>query len=99
MKKRFLILSLAVVMLLTSCGRTDPAQEEGNVHIVATTYPGYLAACAVTREVEGVVVQRLDTGSTSCLHDYNLTVNDMKKIERADVIVMNGAGLEEFMET
>ena len=96
MKKRFLILSLAAALLLTACGQAAP--KEDKLTIVATTYPVYLFASAVTEGVEGVEVLRLDTGSTSCLHDYNLTVNDMKKIERADVIAISGAGLEEFME-
>ena len=98
MKKRFLILSLATALLLTACGRSVGAQQEEKLTIVATTYPVYLLASAVTAGVDGIEVVRLDTGSTSCLHDYNLTVNDMKKIERADVIALNGAGLEEFME-
>lgn len=34
-----------------------------------------------------------------CLHDYTLTVKDMKALERADIIVCNGAGLEESMES
>lgn len=96
MKKRFLILSLAAALLLTACGQ--PVPQEDKLTIVATTYPVYLFASSVTEGVEGVEVLRLDTGSTSCLHDYNLTVNDMKKIERADVIAISGAGLEEFME-
>lgn len=100
MKKRMLSLLLAALCLLTACGQTTsaPSAEEDTLTIVATTYPIYLFASAVTEGVEGVVVERLDTGSTSCLHDYNLTVNDMKKLERADVIALNGAGLEEFME-
>ena len=98
MRKRFLIPVLAAAMLLTACGQNAPVQQEEKLTIVATTYPVYLVASAVTEGVEGVEVLRLDTGSTSCLHDYNLTVNDMKKIERADVIAMSGVGLEEFME-
>ena len=43
-------------------------------------------------------MERLNTGSVSCLHDYTLSVDDMKKIEGADVIAMNGAGLEDFMD-
>ena len=43
-------------------------------------------------------MERLDTGSTSCLHDYTLSMADMKKLERADVIALNGAGLEEFLK-
>ena len=100
MKKKILSLVLAAGMLLTACGQIAPGQGSGEdkLSIVCTTYPIYLFASAVTEGVDGVEVLRLDTGSTSCLHDYNLTVNDMKKIERADVLALNGAGLEEFME-
>ena len=99
MKKRFFALLMAALCLLSACGQTTSAQQEdGTLTIVATTYPIYLLAGAVTQGVEGVVVERLDTGSTSCLHDYNLTVNDMKKIEGADIIALSGVGLEEFME-
>ena len=65
--------------------------------MVATTYPIYLFARAVTDGTEGVVVERLDTGSASCLHDYTLSMADMKKLERADLIALNGAGLEDFL--
>lgn len=92
--KRLLAL-MCVLVLLTGCTPAEPAQDQMN--IVATTYPTYLAALAVTQGVEGVSVSRLDTGSVNCLHDYTLTVNDMKKLSQADVIVMNGAGLEDFM--
>ncbi|MBR2935008.1 MAG: zinc ABC transporter substrate-binding protein [Oscillospiraceae bacterium] len=92
--KRLLCL-MCVLALLTGCA--PAGQEPSRLNIVATTYPTYLAALAVTQGVEGVSVSRLDTGSVSCLHDYTLTVNDMKKLSQADVIVMNGAGLEDFM--
>jgi len=100
MKKRLLSVLFAGIMLLTACGPTAVPQQEddGILNIVATTYPIYLFANSLAGNTEGVVVERLDTGSTSCLHDYNLTVNDMKKIERADVIAINGVGLEDFME-
>ena len=100
MRKRLLSGFFAAVMLLTSCGPTVPARREddGVLTIVTTTYPIYLFANSLVSGVEGVAVERLDTGSTSCLHDYNLTVNDMKKIDRADVIAINGVGLEDFME-
>lgn len=99
MKKRFFALMTAALCLLAACGQTAPEQTgEDTLTIVATTYPIYLFANGLTEGVEGVKVERLDTSSTGCLHDYNLTVNDMKKLERADVIALNGAGLEEFME-
>ncbi len=95
MKKRigslFLILSLA----LSSCA--PPAQEDKGLHVLCTTYPVYLFTTDLTAQMEDVEVSLLVNSQTSCLHDYTLTVADMKAIEGADVIVMNGAGLEDFM--
>lgn len=93
--KRLLPLLLAAA-LLSGCARKPPAEEE-TLHILATTYPVYLFTTALTGGVEHVEVELLVNAQTSCLHDYTLTVKDMKAIEEADVIVMSGAGLEEFM--
>ena len=97
-KRALLALLLALALALPGCGSAQREEEEARLTILATTYPVYLAAQAVTDGVEGVAVERLNTGEVSCLHDYTLTVTDMKKIEQADVIAMNGADLEEFME-
>ena len=95
MKKPIRAVILALLLVLPSCA---PAREEARFTVVCTTYPIYLLASTLSEGVEGVEVERLDTGSTSCLHDYTLSMADMKKIERADVIALNGAGLEEFLE-
>lgn len=101
MKKRLLYVLCALVLALTGCapaqGGTE-SENEGTLTIVATTYPIYLFASAVTQGVEGVTVERLNTGKASCLHDYTLSVSDMKLLARADVVAINGVGLEEFME-
>lgn len=88
-----LLLTLA---LLAGCAPA-PA-EDGKTHILCTTYPIYLFTTAITQGAEGVEVELLVDQQVSCLHNYTLTVRDMKAIERADIIVMNGAGLEEFMD-
>lgn len=99
MKKLFAPLC-ALVLLLSACGQpaASQPQDEDTLHIVATTYPIYLFTTAVTEGAEGVEVSLLVKQQTSCLHDYTLTVSDMKAIEGADVIVMTGAGLEDFMD-
>lgn len=91
-----ILASLLALLVLCSCSPAPAGQAE-QLNIVTTTYPAYLLALTVTQGVEGVSVSRLDTGSVSCLHDYTLSVNDMKKIARADVLVLSGAGLEDFM--
>ena len=94
MKKIIPILILA--LLLPSCA--PAGRPEDRLTVVCSTYPIYLFASFIAQGVEGVAVERLDTGSTSCLHDYTLSMADMKKLERADIIAVNGAGLEEFLE-
>ena len=99
--KKLLPLLLALLLALSACGpaagTTEDTAEAGTV-VVATTYPVYLFASAVTEGVEGYNVELMIDQPVSCLHDYTLSVNDMRTLEAADVIVMNGAGLEETME-
>ena len=98
MKKTLIPLTLALG-LLSGCGAPAATPgDDGSLTLVATTYPVYLCASALTDGVEGVTVERLNTGSVSCLHDYTLSVHDMKKLEGADLIAINGVGLDEFME-
>lgn len=96
MKRTVLIGILSLLLTLPAC--TPARGEPARLTVVCTTYPIYLFTSSLTEGVEGVAVERLDTGSTSCLHDYTLSMADMKKLERADVIALNGAGLEEFLE-
>ena len=95
--KRLLPLLLCLGLLTAGCTSPAPAEDDA-LHILATTYPVYLFTTAVTEGVNGVEVDRLITGEVSCLHDYTLTVMDMKAIEKADIIILNGVELEEFME-
>lgn len=98
MKKTLIPLALAL-SLLSGCNSGGGDTSNGTeLTLVATTYPVYLCASALTQNVEGVRVERLNTGSVSCLHDYTLSVNDMKKLEGADLIAVNGVGLDDFME-
>ena len=93
MKYRPLLLSLIlVVTLLTGCGAPESFSQ-----IAATTLPVYEFTSRLCEGTD-ITVTRLVTESVSCLHDYSLNVGQVKAAESAEVIVMNGAGLEEFME-
>jgi ABC-type Zn uptake system ZnuABC Zn-binding protein ZnuA len=95
-----LLCGLLLSGLLISCGGCM-AQESGDtaqLQVVASTYPIYALACSVSAGVDDVSVTRLSTGQVSCLHDYTLTVSDMRHLEQADLLLLNGAGLEEFLE-
>ena len=97
MKLSRLLLTVALIVgLLSACGSSETAAPAGDT-ILATTYPMYYLTQRLTEGMEDVTVELMVTEAVSCLHDYTLTTEQMKKIERADVIVMNGCGLEDFM--
>ena len=98
--KKLLAAACMLGLLLTACGApaATETEDDGTLHVLATTYPVYLFTTAVTEGVENVEVSLLVNQPVSCLHDYTLTVTDMKAVERADVVVINGAGLEDFLD-
>ena len=94
MRKTFLFPALlALLVLLSGCrSQAQPAQ------IAATTLPVYEFT---SRLCEGtpLTVTRLVTESVSCLHDYSLNVRQVKAAEAAQVVVISGAGLEDFLDS
>lgn len=88
----------ALLSLCAGCSATAGASDAG-LRAVATTYPVYALASAVAAGAEGVELERLSTGQVSCLHDYTLTVSDARRLERADLLLLNGGGLEEFLDS
>jgi len=68
------------------------------IKIVASFYPMYIMARNVVKDVPGVSVENLTPPFTGCLHDYALTTSDMKKLSGARALVVNGAGMESFLE-
>ena len=89
--KRLIPLFLLFTIVLCGCS-SEPAAQ-----VAATTLPVYEFTTRIT-EGTGITVTRLVTEGVSCLHDYSLNVDQVKAVEAAEVIVISGAGLEEFME-
>jgi len=91
------VLALIAALSCTACGAPSSPSGDDTIRIAATTYPVYLFTTAVTEGAEGIQVELMIQQTTSCLHDYTLTVNDMKVVESADILIMNGGGLEDFL--
>jgi ABC-type Zn uptake system ZnuABC Zn-binding protein ZnuA len=98
MMLRKIICCLLLAGLLIACGGCSAHDTGAALQVVATTYPIYALACSVSAGVDDVSVSRLTTGQVSCLHDYTLTVSDMRHLEQADLLLLNGAGLESFLD-
>ena len=91
MKRTVILLILSILLgCFSGCASTQNAQ------VAATTAPVYQFTSALC-EGTGISVTRLITEKVSCLHDYSLNVRQVKAAEAADVIVISGGGLEDFM--
>ena len=88
--KKLIVFFLLFVLLLSGCRN----QESSN--IAATTLPVYEFTSIISDGTD-ITVTRLITENVSCLHDYTLQVSQMRAVESAEIIVINGAGLEDFL--
>lgn len=96
MKKIFsLVAAIALIIFVTGCGVN---KESDKVKIVTSFYPIYLDAVNIAGNVLGVEVVNLTSPQTGCLHDYQLTTEDMKTLETADIFIINGLGMESFLD-
>jgi zinc transport system substrate-binding protein len=68
-----------------------------NIKVLCTTFPVYQITRNVAQGRNRVDVQLMLSAQLGCPHDYVLTPQDMKKITAADVLIVNGLGLEEFL--
>lgn len=92
MIKRILsfIFMLSVLVLSGCAPHGQPAQ------IAVTTLPVYDFTATLCKGTN-ITVTRLVTENVSCLHDYSLNVRQVRAAEAAELIVISGAGLEDFM--
>ncbi len=96
MKKGFCLFFalLLVLAAFTGCA----AQAGGDTVIVTSFYPMYVFAQNIAKDVPGVSVVNMADQSVGCLHDYQLQTRDMVTLETADVLIVNGGGMGQFMD-
>lgn len=92
MKRYILLTTLLIALLLAGCTSPEPQAQ-----IAATTLPVYEMTSRLCSGTDLTVTQ-LVTEAVSCLHDYALNVRQVRAAEAAELVVISGAGLEDFME-
>lgn len=104
MKNKYGFIGCMLLILLVICvGATsffvqnNSDRDDTGLTVVTSFYPMYIATMNVVGEVEGVELKNLSEPQTGCLHDFQLTPEDMKLLSKADVFVINGGGIESFM--
>jgi len=67
------------------------------LRVVCTILPIYSLTLNVVNGISGVGVELLLPPQQGCPHNYDLTPGDLIKLSRADLIITNGLGMEEFL--
>jgi len=97
------VLLVAIAVFLSACQGQAPTTPDkstaGKTLTIATSfYPMYIAAVNVAQNVPGVKVVNITQPTTGCLHDYQLKPDDLKTLSEAQIFIINGAGMESFMD-
>jgi zinc transport system substrate-binding protein len=87
---------LGALAFLPGCGVTRPTPAAFTV--VAEFYPMYVEAINVVGDTPGVRVENMVPTATGCPEDYQLRPGDLQTLSEADVFIVNGAGLEGYLD-
>ena len=95
--KRILPVILALALLLTGCG---PLVEEDNndkeFSVYASFYPVYALSSMIIKEIDNMNLACLIQPQDGCLRSYALSDWDLYLASNADLVIVNGNGLESF---
>ncbi|SCZ76963.1 metal ABC transporter substrate-binding protein [Pseudobutyrivibrio xylanivorans] len=104
-KYLFVLLLLISITVVCSIGtffyvklNNKQVANDDEILVMTSCNPVYLATINILDGVDGYRVQNLSQPTTGCLHDYTLTTEDMKNLSKADVLVVNGGGMEGYLD-
>ncbi len=86
------------VALLFATGCAAKPQDNKKSIIVASFYPIYIFTLNLTDGIDALQVECMAEQNTGCLHDYTVTSKDARLLNDCDVFIINGAGMEGFVE-
>lgn len=103
MKKSFLyLLSIFLIITLGCYGvvkivGTHETQKDNHL-LVSSFYPQYIILLNLVDNCDSIAIKNMTSSATGCLHDYQITSADMKKLDHADAFIINGGGMENFLD-
>lgn len=89
-----IILALGLLIISGCSAGVGNPEEDGTLTIVASFTPIYALTLVIVDGAENVSVSSMTSESTGCPHDYQLTPSDMQAVEKADLFIINGSGME-----
>lgn len=104
MKNKYVFAAVLMVLGVLFAGifvkvlKSSPDEgTAGKYTVVTSFYPVYIAAANVVGDCPDITLENLSEPQTGCLHDFQLTPEDMKLLSTADIFFVNGGGMETFL--
>lgn len=94
--KLFVVIYFIIIILITLSGCTKVEENNDNYKIVTSFYPIYIMTENIVQDAENLELSNMTDISAGCLHNYTLQTTDLKKVEKANVFIENGLGIESF---
>lgn len=98
MKKILCVFLVLSILVLSACTGNAPDLQKSDITVAASFYPVYIFTLNLLNGIDEVNVECMAEQSVGCLHDYTLTAKDAKLLSDAQVLVINGAGMESFLQ-
>jgi ABC-type Zn uptake system ZnuABC Zn-binding protein ZnuA len=86
-----------LIVFLLSLPSAEAFAAGKPLRVLTSFLPMYLFTKNTVGSAPGVSVDMMLPASLGCPHDYALVPSDMKKIAAADLFIVNGKGMEEFL--
>jgi ABC-type Zn uptake system ZnuABC Zn-binding protein ZnuA len=99
--KRALPVVAVLVVLTGGCRRQagTPHPPEARRVVLCSVFPVWLIARNVAAGRAAMAVELLLPAGLGCPHEYLVAPQDVRRIERADILVVNGLGLDDFAQS
>lgn len=94
LKRAVALLLIISVLFLCACS----GKKNDETVIAASFYPVYIFTKNLLDGVDGVSVRCMAENNVGCLHDYKLLASDARLLADSAALVINGAGMESFIE-
>lgn len=94
------MLCCALIFLSACSGAAEKtgSEKNGETLIAASFYPVYIFTLNLLDGIDTVRLECMAEQNVGCLHDYQLLAKDAKLLSDSSVLVINGAGMEAFIE-
>ena len=92
-------LILVVLLIVLNIEKNKNTVYNSKINICTTFHPVQILTERLMYGIDNVEITNITANTTGCIHDYALTTKDMKAIENSDLLILNGASMEEFLNT